>query len=511
MPTPHRLLPLLATLLVVPVAPAAEPAPAAAHPSTLSLRDALGVTLEHSPALRVHKSVIEQKSGLLEQASGACDWTGTAGLSLARDRTPVPGLPGTEPVNRTDSAAYSVGLTHLFRSGVYLRPSVNIGVDENISPASPTYGASQLSVEIVVPLLRGLGRDSTGAAEAAARGDIEVARLLYQHALSSQAFATAADYWACRRADDTLAVQRDVEQAAERLVESTQVLVKSGVFPPAFLLQAEANLRDKRTVRINAELEAHHARFALGQSLGLSPEAIAATPAPADPFPRLAESLAPFAPETRQNLIVRALQHRADYRASQQSLVPLNLLARQAERDLKPEVNLSAATGYKGLHAGTAPLAPLGHRLTGLNAEVGVSIAWPFRNSYQRGLLRERRAQQDQAEAETVQLAQGVAGEVLLALEQLRLRADTVRSAFETVDIAKRAVAAQYDQLKTGDGTILDVITLENLYSSARISYISAHASYAIALAQLRYALGDIFDDTAATITLADLTTIPAL
>ncbi|MCC6415166.1 MAG: TolC family protein, partial [Opitutaceae bacterium] len=448
---------------------------------------------------------------IFDQASGAFDWTGFGGVSFSRDSTPVPGPPCAEPVDHTNRAAYSVGLSHQFRSGVTLRPTATIGVDENISPARPTYGASQVSVEIVIPLLRGLGQDSTGAVEAAARGDIEVARLLYQHALSFQTFGTAADYWVCRRANDTLAVQRDVEQAAERLVESTKVLVKSGVFPPAYLLQAEANLRDKRTLRINAELAAHDARFALGQSLGLPPEAIASTPVPTDPFPRLVETIAPFAPETRQQLIVRALQHRADYLASRQSLVPLNLLARQAALDLKPEVNLSVATGYKGLHPGHAPLPALSQRATGLNAEVGVSVAWPFHNRYQRGLLRERRANQAQAEAETAQLAQGVAGEVLLALAQLRLRADTVRSAAETVDIAKRAVAAQYDQLKAGDGTILDVITLENLYSSARISHISANASYAIAVAQLRYALGDIFDGTATTLTLTDLATVPAL
>ncbi len=509
-PSLLRLLPTTAFILIVPIAVAAEPAPAAAT-ETLSLRDALGATLEHSPALRVQKSVIEQKSGIMEQASGAFDWTGTAGASFTGDRTPVPGLPGTEPVNHTNSSTYTAGLQHLFRNGVSVRPSVNVGVDENLSPASPTYGVSQLSVEIVVPLLRGLGRDSTGAGEAAARGDIEVARLLYQHALSSQAFATAANYWNSRRADDTLTVQLDVEQAAARLVESTKVLVKSGVFPPAYLLQAEANLRDKRTVRINAELDAHNARFTLGQSLGLAPEAIGSTPAPADPFPHLPDAIAPFSPETRNTLIVRALHQRADYRASQQSLIPLNILARQAELDLKPEVNLSASTGYKGLSAGSSPLSPLDKRLTGLNTEVGVSVAWPFRNSYQHGLLRERRANQDQTEAQSVQLAQGVAGDVLLALEQLRLRADTVRSASETVQIAKRAVAAQYDQLKTGDGTILDVITLENLYSSARISYIGAQASYAISVAQLRYALGDVFNGSASTLTLADLTLVPTL
>jgi len=514
--TPHHRRPApcrfrLAALWVASTALALADTPAPAPAAGLSLADAVTATLEHNPALRVQKSVIEQRTGVAEQFAGAFDWTATGSLGYRKDRTPVPGFPGTEPVESSGHTTYSAGVERLFRSGVFVRPSVAVGIDESFTPASPTYGASQLSVQIVVPLLRGLGSDSTGAAEAAARGDIAVARLLYQHALSLQTFGTASNYWACRSADETLAVQRDVERAAEQLVESTKVLVDSGVFPPAYLLQAEANLRDKRTVRINAELDAHEARFNLGQSLGLAPEAIAATPAPVDAFPALPAAMAPLGDGARNRLIVQALNQRADYLAAQQSQVPLAILAKQAELDLKPEVNLSASAGYKGLNAGSSPLSPLGKRLTGANAEIGVAIAWPFRNSYQRGLLRERRASQEQAEAETVQLAQGVAGDVLLAIEQLRLRADTVRSAYETVGIAKRAVAAQYDQLKTGDGTILDVITLENLYSSARIGYINAHASYAIAIAQLRYAMGDVFAADAADLTLNDLTRVPNL
>lgn len=495
-------------LTLAPLVGATSSPPATA---SITLRDALAATLEQSPALRVQRSIIEQRTGVQEQASGLFDWNASGAASYTRERTPLPGPPGTEPEERRDTVAYTAGLERVFRTGVVVQPSATVAVEEARSPAGPTYGVSQLNLQIIVPLLRGLGRDSTGAFEAAARGDVEVAKLLYQHALSAQAFNTAFTYWASRSADETLEVQRDVERAAEQLVESTRVLVNSGVFPPAYLLQAEANLREKRTVRINAELDAHDARFSLGQSLGRPPEAIATTPASADPFPPLVTALPPFADEARTALIVRALQHRADYRAAQQSLVPLGILARQAELDLKPRVDLVAGAGYRGLNAGSSRLAPLHERLTGPNAEIGVSVAWPFRNTYQRGLLRERRADQEQAEAEGAQLAQSVAREVLLALEELRLRADTVRSAEETVQIAERAVAAQYDQLKAGDGTILDLINLENLYSSSRIRYINTHASYAIAIARLRHVLGAVFESHDETLTLADLAAVPAL
>ncbi|MCC6414306.1 MAG: hypothetical protein IT582_00125, partial [Opitutaceae bacterium] len=49
-------------LLSANLAWSADPAPSPA--ATITLREALGATLEHNPALRVQKSVIEQKTGI---------------------------------------------------------------------------------------------------------------------------------------------------------------------------------------------------------------------------------------------------------------------------------------------------------------------------------------------------------------------------------------------------------------------------------------------------------------
>jgi len=492
------------------VPPAAESAPAVPAGPVLTLRHALQATLEQSPALRISAQGIEQRSGVAEQASGAVDWNALAAASVGKDRTPVPGLPGTELVDDSSTVAYSAGVAKQFRNGVVIRPTASVAVQDGHSSPLPSTGVSQLNFQVEVPLLRGLGADSTGAAEAAARGDIEVARLLYEHALAAQAYATALSYWSSRAADETLVMQREVEKASGRLVESTKVLVDTRIFPPAFLLQAEANLRDKRTSRIDAELEARNSRYALGQALGLAPEAIAATPAATDDFPALTPADITIDAARQGALVQRALADRADLRASRASLVPLNILARQAQLDLKPRLDLTLSAGYKGLNLGNDVLAPLTSRLTGANGLVGLSLAWPIQNTYQRGLLRERRGDVQVAGAQADQLAQQIAAEVLVAVERVRLRADAVRSAQETVDIARKALKAQYDQLKAGEGTLLDVISLENLFSGARLRDINARATYAIAIAQLRYALGDVFERTSGTaFTPADLATLP--
>jgi len=505
----------IAACMILAIRSAALALPAApATVSGLSLREALTDSLRENPAVKIQETVIEQRSGVLDQISGTFDWNAFTSVTESQNRTPQISPPATTPTDRSNSLAYTFGFSRELRNGISISPHAEVLAKDqhSLSTSAADGGVARVSFDVIVPLLRGLGKDSSGANEAAARGDVKVAKLLYRHSLAAQAFNTAASYWSSLATEDSFAVQRDVERAAARLVESTKVLVESRIFPPAYLLQAEANLREKRTVRINAELDARSARFSFGQALGLPPEKIAETPAPTDPFPPITEIGSLTADEARTPMIRRALASRADYLASTESIVPLNILARQAVIDLKPRLNLTLSAGYQGLSASNDALAPLRERVTSGNGSIGVSLDWPFNNSYQRGLLRQRRANIDQVEAQTVQLSQSIAGDVLVSLEQVRLRADAVMSAKDTVELSKRALAAQYEQLKTGSGTILDILSLENLYSSSRIRYINAHASYAIAIAQLRFALGAIFDEKGATgssFSLADLSTPP--
>src|SRR5690606_39808842 len=60
------------------------------------------------------------------------------------------------------------------------------------------------------------------------------------------------------------------------------------------------------------------------------------------------------------------------YLASRESLVPLNLLARQAVIDLKPRLDLSVSVGYRGLSDNNDAVSPLHDRMTGGNGRLGL-------------------------------------------------------------------------------------------------------------------------------------------
>lgn len=502
-----RLFALIATAAFVF---AADPAPPAAPRFTLDA--AVRQALTQNPAVRVQEAEIDRREGVREQAAGEFDWLTAAAVSRVKERSPTVDPLGRDAVTTGDTTAYSVSGARKLRNGVIVQPSVEVGVSGRDSPAAPTFGSSQVNLQIVVPLLRGLGTDSTGAAEAAARGDVEVARLLYRHTLAAQAYGTAQAYWTARAAQAALLVRRDDELRAQRLHEGLRVLVEARVFAPNLLLQSEANLRQKSTASQQSELGALDAAFQLGRIMGLTPAEMVKAPVPDQSLPLdIAVSAEAPGAEARLRWINRAYGQRADYLATRQSEVPLRVLTRQAELDLRPRVDLSVRGGYSGLHRGENIFAPLSQRLTGLNGEVGVALEWPAANTFQRGVVRSRRAAQRQAELLTAQAQSEIAADVLTALEAVRLRAATMRNAAATAGIAQKAVEQEQRRLRTGEASVLDVINLENLLSSARLSEIDAQAGYAIAVARLRFSVGEIFtnDQPDKSFQLSDLSTLP--
>lgn len=472
--------------------------------------------LAQSPAVRVREAEIDFREGVRGQAAGEFDWVTALRAARTSERAPTVDALGRDAVTDTDLTSYSASAALKLRNGVIVRPSAEAVVSEGPAPTGvigrSSFGNSHLNLQIVVPLLRGLGQESTGAAEAAARGDVEVARLLYRHALAAQVFGTAQAYWAARAAEAALAVRRDDEQRAQRLHSGIRVLVDTRVFAPNLLLQSEANLRQKSTSTQSAELAALSARFDLGRLMGLAPADLVHPLLPDQPLP--ADGVATPAaedPASRLRWINRALLRRADFLATRQGEAPLRVLARQAELDLRPRVDLSVRAGYAGFSRGDDLLSPLSQRLTGGNGEVGLALDWPAGNTYQRGLLRSRRAAQRQAELTTAQAQSDVAADVCTALAEVRIRATTMRNAAATAVIAQKAVEQEQRRLQTGEATVLDVINLENLLSSARLSQIDAQSGYAIAVTRLRFAVGEIFspDQADRSFQLSDLSTIP--
>jgi outer membrane protein TolC len=511
---------------------AAEPAHA-----RFSLLEAVDAALTRQPALAVRREEIARHEALLQQTAGEFDPLLSARFSAVRSRTPgvnrealnfqsylrnagidPPALTETlDPFAATnavrlDDFNYQLNFAHKLRNGIVYGPQAFVNVNEGLSPATTPLASGRLGFVIQIPLLRGLGRSANGAREAAARGEADVARLLYRHELAAQVARTAAAYWTARAAAEIAAVQRDTAARAVALLETMRTLVRGSILPPTFVSQAEANVLSREAVRLEADLASAQARIELGRSIGLPAGEIVAPPEPADPFPALGP-LPDLAPAGVSAWIPAALAARADHLAARRARDPAALLARQAAHNLLPRADLSLQTGYAGLAPGRQPLDGLRERRTSGNAAVTLELDWPLRNNFRQGQLREARAREREIESRLAAVAADIAAEVVSAAREASLRADLVRAADLALALAERAVADARERLGLGESSLPDVIGLENALIDARIRQIAARAGYAGAIVRFRFSVGAIFTDggTDAAFAVSSLTTLPAL
>ncbi len=509
----------------------AEPPP----PTAVSLREAVLGALARNPALAIRREDIAQRDARTLQAGGEFDPRLTALFSAARSRTPgvnrealtfqsylkAAGIDSPALNDSLDPFAtanevhvedfnYQLNFVQKLRNGIVLIPQAAINVNEGKSPPLAPLATGRFGLAVQVPLLRGLGSDSTGAREAAARGEAEVARLLYRHDLAAQAARTAGAYWASRAAADTVAIRRDGETRAAELLAAMKLLVQSSVLPPVVLSQAEANVLEKRAIRLEAELAATNARIELGRALGLPPETMVSPPAATETFPAVPADVA-AAPEKISAWIGFALAHRADHLAVRRSREPAALLARKAQHDLRPRLDLGLQAGYAGLSAGRQPFDALRERRTSGSGAVTVNLDWPLRNRLQQGELREARSREREVEARVALLVSEIAGEVALAVRETALRAELAAAAARALDVADQAVREERDRLGIGETSLPDVIALENSLSEARLRLTAARAGYAVAVVRFRFAVGALFAESSAdgTFELANLTQLP--
>lgn len=535
MPPPIcRLLRALALLLVAD-AVAADPAPAPV-PERLSLADAVHAALARQPALAIRREAILQREAYLLQAAGEFDPLLSASFAASRARTPgvnrealnfqsylrnagidPPALTETlDPFATANEVRsvdfnYELSLTRKLRSGIVVGPQAFVNVNEGLSPATAPLATGRLGLVVQVPLLRGLGTDSTGAREAAARGEADVARLLYRHELAAQAARTAEAYWSSRAAAEVALIRRDLAARAAALLDSARPLVRASILPPAVLSQAEANVLEKDSVRLEADLAATHARLELARALGLDAAGFAAPPEATDTFPAVAPATA-VSPDRIVTWIDSALAARADHQAARRSRDPAAVLARKAQSDLRPRLDVGLQAGYAGLSGGRYALDALRERRTSGNAAVTIRLDWPLRNSLQQGLLREARSRERETEARLAALVADISAEVAGAVRESAHRAELAFAAERAVAVADQALREERARLGLGETSLPDVIALENALGEARLRLVGARAGYALAVVRLRYAAGALFADLGAdgTFALASLTTLPA-
>lgn len=463
--------------------PAAAQLPAGPPAQRISLADALVSALQRNRDILVATTTVEANKGNVEAASAVFDPRVNAGIEAGEDRLTL---------QRQNNA--SLVLQQLARNGIVYSGSLTGAGQEQLVPDALPGARAATALKVVFPLMRGRGEEVVTANERIQKQSLQSSHYALRETASQQIFSTTQAYWRLRAAEETLAVLREAEARAQRQVGDTERLIRGGEQPAANINLAQATLNSRRASRYEGERSMTEARLQLAELIGIDTPHAWPGGSAADPFP--SEQGQPIGPALLEQLVIAAHRQRFSVKSAEANLEALRIAMLAAADNFKPQLNASVQAGFGGASRHRWPTEPLLRGEVGQRqVTAGLTYQWEVGGREAHGRYVTASANRDQQEVLIQGLRRSIAAGVEAAVAAYNNSLAQLAQSRQTVELFRRALEGERAKLRLNSATLLDVVNVENSLQQALTSHINSMASHAVAIAALRFQVGELVRD----------------
>ncbi len=363
-------------------------------------------------------------------------------------------------------------------------PTVSGQFDATRLKTAGTQGRTAVSQTVYGPtvnltwLLFGFGR---GPAVTAAREGLIEANWTHNAAIQDVVLGVGRAYYQYSSLRSLVFASRTSLNEAETNLAAAEERRRVGVATISDVLQARTSVEQARLVLEQSEGDLAAAKGGVAVAAGF-PVNLAIE----------VDSLADAAPIGRMtaevdSLIASARQGRPDLAAADAAVAQARAQARVAAAARLPSLTAAGSTGRSYLNT------VVGGRNT-YSASVGLSL--PMFNGFTWEFdARAAKARADAVEARADQLWRVAELEVFTAYFALRTATERVRTAEALLAAADQAAAAARGRYRAGVGSLLELLTAENVLAGARAQRIQARFAWRTSLLQLAHDAGLLESD----------------
>jgi outer membrane protein TolC len=483
----------------------------------------------------VLERAVEQATEAIDDLAATCTELGD---SIARLGAP----PDEEEFA---SGKFNLGLSKLYRSGVFLAPFFTASyehtqfkgkkngffedrLDENGNPVVTEFGTplrrfvdfggkniadlyrAEVGFDVNLPLLRGRGVESTGAPEKAAEIDVAASEMALRHGSSVSVLSTAAAYWQLLAAQDRVAVLERSVELQTRLVDLTGQLIEGGVIPRVESARAAAGQANARAQLDGARRDLVSARLALARAMGVDVQSEANAPLAQGPFPP-APSLEAIRALDPAALAAAALDLRADRLASRELVRSGLVLSEAARRNLASRLDLALSLSAGAL--GENSFSNAVDRWTGPNGSFALAYERSIGNNALEGRLAQNEALVRQREISATDLERNIRIGIVQTLRSLEEAVARLQAAETAAGHFQATIDAEFEKLGLGASTLIDAIVTEQQKTGSDLAVLTARQQVANLLSQLRFETGTLVEwgEGGGTLPAEALTSLPAV
>jgi HAE1 family hydrophobic/amphiphilic exporter-1 len=476
----------------------------AGNPDTLTvpltLDDAVRRAIEHNPELAIVRLGTEVEAARVAESRSVYTPLFTTTLGRSSVSTPPSNFLLGERGVDIDDWFSSTGIRQRlpWGSGTWslswdaARTSSNSPID-SFDPSLQ----SGFQVAFSQPLFKDRAIDAARQQYAVARRNQESSDLRFREAVVQTVAAVKHAYWTLKATAANVTVQERSLALAEQLARENRVKVDAGQLPPLDLVQAEAEVAQRREQLIRARTAAADAEDAL-RRLIVDPEDVSFWEVRLDP---IEEPTQPGVLPDTDAAVAKALGERYDIARAGRDLANASTTIDYLDNQRLPDVRLetsyrgSGLSGTQYLRDGGFPGSIVGSRSrsfgTALNQvfsndyptwSVGVTISYPLGRSFEAASAARARVERNQVTARLASLRLEVAESVRRAGRQIQSAAERVEAARAGATLAEERLASERRRYDVGLSTTFLVTQAQRDLVEAQVNVLQTTLDYEAAL-----------------------------
>ena len=482
---------------------------------TLSLRDAVVLTLENNSFVRIQETQVEFSKFSLLGAHAPFDPLLTSYYNVNSSTfSAVSQLQGTgiSTVNSTtQNAQFNYSQTFATGTNVQLGLGSNNNFTNNSFYFLNPYVTSTLSFQFTQPLLRNGWLFANQAPLVIARRNLQQSQANFSAEVSNNILQAVGQYWSVVEARGNLEVARSSMDAAEVTYKRDKRALELGALPPLDIYRSESQVASRRVQVIQSEYALKQAEDALRMTIGADQDQnVQALDLELTEQPEPAGELRTIDTATA---LQQALTKRPELDAAHAALANDETSIHLAHNHLLPELDLSAQYASNGV--GGTQFSSTGVRMTSSSLSqlstfsyptyyAQLSLSLPLKNRAAKAAMGSALVSRRSDLYNERQLREQVELDVSNAVHQLEQAKLSIAAGKEALDLSKKTMAAEQRKYDLGSETIFFVLEAQTELASAQLNLLQAEVNYQLAVTALDHATGELLEPY--HVQIADLT-----
>jgi outer membrane protein len=472
---------------------------------TLSLRDAVVLTLENNSFVRIQETQVEFSKFSLLGAHAPFDPLLTSYYNVNSSTfSAVSQLQGTgiSTVNSTtQNAQFNYSQTFATGTNVQLGLGSNNNFTNNSFYFLNPYVTSTLSFQFTQPLLRNGWLFANQAPLVIARRNLQQSQANFSAEVSNNILQAVGQYWSVVEARGNLEVARSSMDAAEVTYKRDKRALELGALPPLDIYRSESQVASRRVQVIQSEYALKQAEDALRMTIGADQDQnVQALDLELTEQPEPAGELRTIDTATA---LQQALTKRPELDAAHAALANDETSIHLAHNHLLPELDLSAQYASNGV--GGTQFSSTGVRMTSSSLSqlstfsyptyyAQLSLSLPLKNRAAKAAMGSALVSRRSDLYNERQLREQVELDVSNAVHQLEQAKLSIAAGKEALDLSKKTMAAEQRKYDLGSETIFFVLEAQTELASAELNLLQAEVNYQLAVTGLDHATGELLE-----------------